>query len=167
MHVPQRINRGYARVQVALPIGSNALQSRIILLEILAALKFVAVEAPAVLSCTSPEDIAIRDRPYARPNRSKSGCSPTLSLKDLKAGPLSRKEAPLWTVSSRTMFRLYSASETPAHETLDRAAQILSDTQISMPPPDQPSDHEGNPYRLEKLPGHREYATRSRVPPPP
>jgi hypothetical protein len=109
MHVLQRINRRYARVQVALPIGSNALQSRIILLEILPALKFVAVGAPAVLSCTSPEDVAMRDRPYARPNRSKTGCSPTLLLKDLKAGPLSRKEAPLWTVSSCTMFRHQSS----------------------------------------------------------
>jgi hypothetical protein len=44
MHALQRINRGYARVRkVALLIRSNVLQCRIIVLEILSALKFVAV----------------------------------------------------------------------------------------------------------------------------
>jgi hypothetical protein len=44
MHALQRINCGYARVRkVALLIGSNALQCRIIVLEILSALKFVGV----------------------------------------------------------------------------------------------------------------------------
>jgi hypothetical protein len=44
MHVLQGIKRGYARVRkVALLIRSNVLQCRIIVLEILSALKFVAV----------------------------------------------------------------------------------------------------------------------------
>jgi hypothetical protein len=43
------------------------------------------------------------------------------------------KEVPLWTLSSCTMFRTYSASETPPHETLDRAIEAPKKRVFNIP----------------------------------